>query len=57
MSVMITDLTIEPNTPEPREKAAGAAEKKDAKSGPEMEREFEKLRRRNSERASRLWAH
>ena len=57
MSVMINDLTIEPKTPEPREKAAGAAEKKDAKSGPELERELEKIRRRSSERTARLWAH
>lgn len=56
MSVMINDLTIEPKTPEPRVKAAGA-EKKDAISGPEMEREFEKLRRRGAERVLRLWAH
>ncbi|HEX8409381.1 MAG TPA: hypothetical protein VF883_10985 [Thermoanaerobaculia bacterium] len=54
---MINDLTIEPKTPEPREKAAGAAETKATKSGPELEREFEKIRRRTTERALRLWAH
>lgn len=57
MSVLINDLTIEPKTPEPREQAAAATEQKGTKSGPELEREFEKIRRRTAERALRLWAH
>jgi hypothetical protein len=55
MSVIINDLTIEPTTERPKPPAAPA--EKAAKSGPELERDIEKFRRKHLERASRVWAH
>lgn len=55
MSVIVNDLTIEPTTEPPRPRTAPAG--KGAKSGPELERELEKLHRKHRERASRVWAH
>lgn len=57
MATVVNDLTIEPKAPPPAEGAGGGAQPGGSKAGPEMEREVEKLRRREHERKWRLWAH
>ena len=58
MSVIVNDLTIEPKATPPNETAPAAADKGGAsKSGPELQREVDKLRRWSAERSLRVWAH
>lgn len=55
MSVVVNDLTIEPMTEPPKPRTAPA--EKSEKSGPELQRELDRLHRKHHERASRVWAH
>ena len=58
MPVIVNDLTIEPTVTPPRQATEfPAGSGGGAKSGPELERAVETLRRREMERALRLWAH
>ena len=59
MATVINDLTIEPKAAPPKESEGGAkaAGGGGAKSGPELERELDKVRRREHDRALRIWAH
>jgi hypothetical protein len=58
MPTVINDMTIEPKAAAPKEGEAGAkAAGGGAKGGPELERELDKLHRRDHERALRNWAH
>jgi hypothetical protein len=64
MTTVINELTIEPKAVPPAADAAaaGGGDAKSgggggAKAGPELEREVEKVSRREHERALRLWAH
>ncbi|MEO8380049.1 MAG: hypothetical protein ABI779_10340 [Acidobacteriota bacterium] len=58
MATVINDLTIEPKAAPPKEaEAAGQGAGGGGKSGPELERELEKLQRRAHDRKLRLWAH
>jgi hypothetical protein len=56
MATVINDLTIEPKSaPAPDEAKASAGG--GGKSGPELERELDKIKRRAHDRALRTWAH
>jgi hypothetical protein len=54
MPTVINDMTVEPKASPP---PAKEGKQQEAKSGPEMEREIEKVHRRNHERELRMWAH
>jgi hypothetical protein len=55
MSVIVNDLTIEPATEPPKSRTESSPQ--GAKSGPQLERELEKLHHKHHERALRVWAH
>jgi hypothetical protein len=58
MTTVINDIAIEPKAAAPAKEAAPAGEKSGGgKSGPELERELDKVHRRDHERALRAWAH
>jgi hypothetical protein len=60
MPTVIGDLTLEPKaTPPAADAAAGGAKASGggAAKGPELERELDKIDRRQHERALRTWAH
>ena len=58
MATVINDMSIEPKANPPEESAPAAAQKSTAgKSGPELERTIDDVRRREHERTVRLWAH
>ena len=58
MPTVINDLTIEPKAATPAADAAKpAGNGGGAKSGPELERELDKVRRREHDRALRTWAY
>jgi hypothetical protein len=58
MATVINDMSIEPRANPPEESAPAATQKSAAgKSGPELERTIDDVRRREHERTFRLWAH
>jgi hypothetical protein len=58
MATVINDLTIEPKAAAPAADANKAGGNGGgAKSGPELERELDKVRRREHDRALRMWAN
>ena len=57
MPTVINDLQIEPKAAPPVTEEAGGKKEGGGKSGPELEREMERMHRREHDRALRLWAH
>ncbi|MFN2441761.1 MAG: hypothetical protein ABR517_03665 [Thermoanaerobaculia bacterium] len=57
MPTVVNEMTLEPKTAPPPETAAGPASTAAVRSGPEIEREIEKVKRREHERALRVWAY
>jgi hypothetical protein len=58
MATVINDLTIEPKAAPPAAAAkAGGNGGGGGKSGPELERELDKLKRREHDRSLRMWTH
>ena len=61
MPTVIGDLTLEPKATPPAADAAGGAKAAGAgggaAKGPELERELDKVHRRQHDRALRTWAH
>jgi hypothetical protein len=59
MATVINDLTIEPKAAPAADDAnkAGGKDSGGGKSGPELERELGKLKRREHDRSLRMWAH
>jgi hypothetical protein len=57
MATVINDLTIEPKSAPAPDEAKASAGGGGGKSGPELERELDKIKRRAHDRALRTWAH